>query len=75
MKSFAELSHSKSSSALDAQENRNYILSVLDSSLVEVVRVLQLTSPSDEMGALGECSCVCGRITVVLGDTLLPPNS
>lgn len=54
MKSFAELRHSKPSSAVDAQENRNYILSVLDSSLVEVVRVLQLTSPSEEMGALGE---------------------
>ena len=56
MKSFAELRQSKPSSASDAQENRNYILSVLDSSLVEVVRVLQLTSPSEEMGALGEYS-------------------
>lgn len=75
MKSFAELRHSKPSSALDAQENRNYILSVLDSSLVEVVRVLQLTSPSEEMGALGEypVSVVClWGINVVQADTLFP---
>ena len=75
MKSFSELRHSNPSSASDAQENRNYILSVLDGSLVEVVRVLQLTSPSEEMGALGKLPadllCVVGILSVVQGDASL----
>ena len=55
MTAFVNLKSTKPQSAMDAQENRNYIIYLFDNSLAEIIRVLYLTSPSEEMGALGGC--------------------
>ena len=54
MRAFGHLRQTAPQSAGEAQENRNYIMAMLDTSMEEIIRVLQLTSPSEEMGALGK---------------------
>nr|WEL12746.1 vinculin [Halisarca dujardinii] len=56
MRAFAQLRQTRPASAGEAQENRNFIMAALDSAMGEIIRVLQLTSPSEEMGALAEAT-------------------
>jgi vinculin len=56
MRAFGHLRQTAPQSAGEAQENRNYIMAMLDTSMEEIIRVLQLTSPSEEMGALAEAT-------------------
>ena len=52
MKAFVTLRKTKAKGADEAQENRNYIVSAMTRSIKEIIRVVQLTSPSEEKGAM-----------------------
>lgn len=52
LKTLVGLKKTKSEGILDAQENRDFIVGSLTESIIEIIRVLQLTSPTEEPGAL-----------------------
>jgi vinculin len=54
MKAFVSFNESHNKGIEDAQENRNYIVAAISNSIKEIIRVLQLTSPTEEPGALAE---------------------
>jgi vinculin len=51
MKAFVTLKREQRKGAAEAQENRNYIMLAMSESIQEIIRVLQLTSPTEEQGA------------------------
>jgi vinculin len=51
MKAFVTLKREQRKGAAEAQENRNYIMMAITESIQEIIRVLQLTSPTEEQGA------------------------
>ncbi|XP_003382439.1 PREDICTED: vinculin-like [Amphimedon queenslandica] len=52
MKAFVTIKRDGRKGAEDAQENRNYIVGAITDSIREIIRVLQLTSPTEELGPL-----------------------
>lgn len=64
VKAFVTLKQEKRKGAEEAQENRNYEVESMSKSFKEIIRVIQLTSPSEEegVGALNGCSSQRGIV-------------